>query len=31
MKIVVMTLANDEVCVCGRCTRPGGDGRRPRL
>jgi hypothetical protein len=26
MKIVVMTLANDEVCVCGRCTRPGGDG-----
>jgi len=26
MKIVVMTLANDEVCVCGRCSRPGGDG-----
>jgi hypothetical protein len=26
MKIVVMTLANDEVCVCGRCTRADGDG-----
>jgi len=26
MKIAILQLANDEVCVCGRCTRPGGDG-----
>ena len=26
MKIVILQLANDEVCVCSRCTRPGGDG-----
>jgi len=26
MKIIVLVLANDEVCVCGRCTREGGDG-----
>ena len=23
MKIVVMTLANDEVCICGRCQKDG--------
>jgi len=26
MKTIVLQLANDEVCVCARCTRPGGDG-----
>jgi len=26
MKIVVLVLANDETCICGRCTRDGGDG-----
>lgn len=26
MKVAVLVLANDEVCVCGRCTRIGGDG-----
>ena len=26
MKIAVLVLANDEFCVCGRCTKEGGDG-----
>ena len=26
MKIAVLVLANDEVCICGRCTKEGGDG-----
>ena len=26
MKVIVLQLANDEVCVCNRCTNPAGDG-----
>tara|TARA_A100001515_G_scaffold59201_1_gene46765 strand:- start:3688 stop:4581 length:894 start_codon:yes stop_codon:yes gene_type:complete len=31
MKIVVLTLANDEVCVCGRCTGKGNSLTNPAL
>ena len=26
MKIAVLVLANDETCICNRCTKEGGDG-----